>query len=269
MEILLPQIVAVGIYNSQIVVKNKTVTKNRKTTMFELEIPLERGGVSYINADQAVIEPDMIICAKPGQIRHTRVPYKCYYIHMILREGTLYDALMDTPDYVKISRYQYYYDLFRKLCEHYDTALEYDEIRLQSLVLELVYAIIHDSEKLSHRAKVKNSNYEAIEKVIRYVKENLTADLSLETVAQYVGFSPIHFHNCFKTATGKTLRDYVEEQRIKKAANMLITTDATLAQIAYECGFSSQSYFSFAFKRRMQMTPREYAQKMLARYETE
>ena len=265
----MPQIVAVGIYNSQIAVKNTTVTKNRKTTMFELEIPLEKGGISYINSEEAAIEQDMIICAKPGQIRHTRVPYKCYYIHMILREGALYDALMDTPNYVKISRYQYYFDLFRKLCEHYDTALEYDEIILQSLVLELVYAIVHDSEKLMHRARVKSSNYEAIEKVIKYVKTNLTADLSLETIAEYAGFSPIHFHNCFRTATGRTLREYVEEQRIKKAANMLVTTDRTLAQIAYECGFSSQSYFSYAFKRRMQMTPREYAQKIFERYETD
>ena len=267
MEIVLPQIVTAGIYNTQIAVKNRSVTKNRKTTMFELEIPLEEGGVSFINSENCSIQPDMLICAKPGQSRHTKLPYKCLYIHMILREGALYDALMSVPNYVKISRYSYYHDLFRKLCEHYDTALEYDEILLQSLVLELIHAILHDSEKLLHQEKIKNSNYEAIEKVIAYIKENLTSDLSLEVIAEYAGFSPIHFHNCFKTATGKTLRNYVEEQRIKKAANMLVTTDRTLAEIAYECGFSSQSYFSYSFKRKMGMTPREYGQKILERYE--
>ena len=50
------------------------------------------------------------------------------------------------------------------------------------------------------------------------------------------------------------------------AANLLITTDYTLTQIAYECGFSSQSYFSYAFKRKMKSTPREYARRMLERY---
>jgi len=267
LEIILPQIVAVGIYHSQIAVKNRTVTRNRKTTMFELELPIEKGGISYINSEKSPIEPDMIICAKPGQIRHTRVPYKCYYIHMILQRGALYDSLMDTPNYVRINRYPYYSELFCRMCEHYDTALEYDEMLLQSLVLELIYAIRHDSEKLQHRAAVKNSNYEAIEKVLKYVEQHLTADLSLETLAEYAGFSPIHFHNCFKAATGKTLRDYVEEQRIKQAVNLLATTDATLAEIAYECGFSSQSYFSYAFKRRMHLTPREYTRKLLERYE--
>lgn len=79
--------------------------------------------------------------------------------------------------------------------------------------------------------------------------------------------SPVHFHNTFKRSVGKTLRDYVEEQRIKKAIGLLLTTDASLTQIAFECGFSSQSYFSYVFKRRMNATPREYAKTIHARYE--
>ena len=75
MELKLPDIVAIGIYNSTFAVKNKVITKNRKTTMFEIEIPIEKGGVSYINSDNMAIEPDMIICAKPGQMRCTKLPF--------------------------------------------------------------------------------------------------------------------------------------------------------------------------------------------------
>lgn len=57
----------------------------------------------------------------------------------------------------------------------------------------------------------------------------------------------------------KTLREYVEEQRIRRAVNLLVGTDLTLSEIAYECGFSSQSYFSYVFKERMKTTPRAYA----------
>ena len=84
MEIILPEIVATGIYNLKIPSKNKMITNNRKTTMFEIEIPIESGGFSYINSNEMPIEPNMIICAKPGQVRNTRFPFKCYYIHMIL-----------------------------------------------------------------------------------------------------------------------------------------------------------------------------------------
>jgi hypothetical protein len=47
---VLPKIVAIGIYNSDLAVKNIKVTKNRKTTMFEIELPIENGGVSYVEA---------------------------------------------------------------------------------------------------------------------------------------------------------------------------------------------------------------------------
>ena len=63
------------------------------------------------------------------------------------------------------------------------------------------------------------------------------------------------------------LREYVEDRRIRKAVNLLIETDLTLAEIAYECGFSSQSYFSYAFKKKMGLTPREYAKEIYNRYD--
>ncbi len=267
MNLELPEIVAIGTYNSNIAIKNRTISKNRKTTMFEIEIPIEKGGISYINSDKMEIEPDMVICAKPGQVRHTKLPFKCYYIHLIVPDGILYDNLMKIPNFVKTNTYEKYFDIFKKLCMYYDTAVDTDDIILHSLVLELVYLLINDSERLVLSGFRKDSNQKSISKVIKFIKENLTSDLSLEALADYAGFSSVYFHNFFKTSTGRTLHEYVEEQRIKKAVNMLITTDYTLAKIAYECGFSSQSYFSYAFKRKMNKTPREYAKCVFTRYE--
>ena len=101
-NIILPDIVAVGAYNAQLAVKNREITKNRKTTMFELELATEEGGISYINSESFAIKPDLLICAKPGQIRHTRLPFKCFYIHITLGEGALYDILMNAPNYIML-----------------------------------------------------------------------------------------------------------------------------------------------------------------------
>ena len=267
MKLVLPDIVAIGIYNSNIAVKNKTVTNNRKTTMFELEIPIEEGGVSYINSEDSQIDTNTVICAKPGQIRHTRLPYKCYYIHMILREGELYNTLMDLPSFIKTSKYEEYCALFRELIKYYETTLKMDEIMLYSIILKIIHKLEADSQKLLHREKMKSNNFEVIDRIIKYIKGNLTADLSLEALSKIACLSPVYFHNCFKASTGKNVREYVEEQRLKRAANMLISTDKTLTEIAYLCGFSSQSYFSYAFRRKMGQTPREYAKDMFLRYE--
>ena len=268
MDIQLPEIVASGIYNTRIFAGSKTVTKNRKTTMFEIELPLEKGGISNINSEAMPIDTNMIICAKPGQLRHTKLPYKCRYIHIIIKSGSLYDMLLCTPNFIKTNRYSEYYDIFSKICYYADTNLSSDELMLQSLILRLIHTITEDSNRLKIREHTKNSNYKTVEKVVSYIQNNLTFDLSLEKTADYAGFSPIHFHNLFKASTGKTLREYVEEQRIKKAVNMLLSTDKTLTEIAHECGFSSQSYFSYAFKRRMKTTPREYVKKIHSRYES-
>ncbi len=265
---ILPEIVAIGIYNSQINAKNVKISKNRKTSMFEIELPIERGGVSYINSNSTPITPDTIICAKPGQIRHTKFPFKCYYIHMNLHNGVLFDTLMNTPDFFNTDKCDVYRKIFKKLVKYYNTLSETDEILLQSLILELIYTISRDQPKFFKRQNAKvNNNYLMIEKILNYIKGNLTEDLSLEKVAQIAHLSPVHFHNRFKAAVGKTLRDYVEEQRLKKAINLLATTDYSLTKIAFECGFSSQSYFSYVFKRRMNKTPREYTQEINNKYE--
>lgn len=264
-EIILPEIVAVGIYNAQTAARNKEITQNRKTTLFEIELPIGNGGVSYIDKKSAPISENMIICAHPGQLRHTKTPFKCYFIHMILKDGELYDRMIDIPSFIKITDRKIYEDIFEKINLYYDSALEQEMLLLQSKILELIYLLCDHASRQG--VKASSNNKEMIEKVIELIKSDLSRDFTLNEIAKYTSFSPIYFHNCFKKSTGKTLREFVEEQRIRKAANLLVSTDLTLSDIALECGFSSQSYFSYVFKKKMNMTPREYEKHINRRYE--
>lgn len=265
-EIVLPQIVAIGIFNSQIAIKNRTISKSRKTTMFELELPIGSGGMSYIDDEAHPIDENMVICAKPGQIRHSRLPFKCYYIHMIVNDGYLGDILTTLPNYIDLSNTDQVKEIFISLCEHYHTGIETDDILLQSLILKLIYIL---NQNATHIIKLtpKSNNHKTIERALEYINSNLSADLTLERLASEVNFNTTYFHKLFKASTGKTLHEYVENQRIKKAINLLISTKLTLTQIAYECGFSSQSYFSYAFKKKNGSSPREYVKKIQLKYE--
>lgn len=263
----LPEIVAAGIYNSQVSAKNISISKNRKTTMFEIELPVTSGGVSYINNDSMSITPDMIICAKPGNTRHTKFPFECYYVHLILEEGYLFDILSEVPYFFKTDKSELYRSLFTLIIKYYDTLTPKDEIILHSRLLELIYTVSRDAENINKKSEGKRSGAKIIENAVIYIKNNLTEDLSLKSIAKAMSISHIHFHNSFKSSVGKTVHEYVEEQRIKKAIDLLITTDMTLTQIAFECGFSSQSYFSYVFKRKMKKTPREYIKEINEKYE--
>lgn len=263
---ILPEIVEAGIYDSNVADKNIKISKNRKTTMFELELPIENGGVSFVQTDSRAIIPSMLICVKPNQIRHTKFPYKCFFVHIVVEDNALFETLINTPTFFETDKTDIYKDIFIKLVKHYNSFDDNEEIILQSLLLKLIYTISKDFS-LKNKKGDLTENHLIIEKSLSYINEHLTEDLSLKKVAEEMSFSPIHFHNTFKRTVGKTLRDYIEEQRIKKATDLLLTTNYSLTQIAYECGFSSQSYFSYVFKRRMKSAPREYAKKMHRRYE--
>ena len=252
----LANIVAAGIYNSRVAVKRASVTKNRKTVMYEIELPIEAGGVSYIDGESRVISTDTVICAKPGQIRHTRLPFKCYYLHAVVSEE-LSRVIDKIPNFLSFESTEQIKNIFVGMCEYYQTGTEDCELMLMSLMLRLV-AILSAHGKREGAMNMQKSNRRAIEDTLEYIGNNLSADLSLDALSERTNFTPIYFHKLFRSATGKTLRAYVEEQRIKRAISLLGSTDMTLTEIAYECGFSSQSYFSYAFKRCKGVTPREF-----------
>ncbi len=264
-EIILPQIVSIGIYNAQVALKNKSVSKNRKTTMFELELPIETGGISYIDDEAHSISKKLVICAKPGQIRHTRLPFKCYYIHLIANKGSLFDILSSFPNYIELSESEPIKKIFLSLCEYGNTEFPEDDIIIQSLVLKLIYTLNKNAFAVSKHTP-KSANNTVIEQTLSYIDNNLTSKLTLETLSNEAKFTPVYFHKLFKSSTGETLHEYIEKRRIKKSVNLLLSTDKTLTQIAYECGFSSQSYFSYAFKRRMGISPRAYVEQLITRY---
>ena len=262
----LPEKIAAGVYDSRVVVKNTAVSKKRITSQFEIELPMEDGGISYIDDHTMPISTNRIICAKPGQTRHTKFPFRCYYLHMVIHSGALYDKLMHMPDFVDIPQSEPYRKIFNKLIRYYSAGSQENEWLLQSYVFKLVHQLCLDAEGSTERSEDIRSD-PVIDTALSFIKTHLTEELSLQTVAQAVSLSPVYFHTLFKKAVGMTLRSYIEQQRIKKAIDLLLTTDYALTRIAYECGFSSQSYFSYAFKRKMGKTPRQYVQDIYSKYE--
>ena len=264
-EIILPKIVSVGIYDAGIAEKNRAISKIRKTSMFELELPIGEGGISYIDSESHPINENTVICAKSNQLRHTRLPFKCYYIHMMVNEGELYEKLMSLPNFIDMTDTSQIRDIFSEMCENYSDGVFGNELILQSLILKLVH-ILYKSSPSANGKKINHGNRGIIEKTLRYIDENLTSDLKLEKLADEAKFTPSYFHRLFKASTGKTVHEYIEDQRIKKSISLLISTNMTLTEIAYECGFSSQSYFSYAFKRKMKSAPREYVEEIYEKY---
>lgn len=262
----LPAVIQAGVFYSPALGRAGEETPERTVPGYEIELPLEKGGVSYIDDRNAAITPNTVICAKPGQVRHTKLPLKTYYVHLSACEGTLREVLSNMPSFVSITDPEGYWELFKKMVACRESGGAYAELMLQGLCLQLIYTLYRDSRELSLGQERTSANRAAFEAAVRYIDGHLSQDLSLESVAGYVGLSPFYFHKYFKSVKGVTLHRYVEEKRIKKASELLVETDGTLTEIAYECGFSSQAYFSYIFKKRTGFTPRDYARNVYRRY---
>ncbi|MBP5618523.1 MAG: helix-turn-helix transcriptional regulator [Clostridia bacterium] len=261
----LPVINAAGIYDSRLISKNVPVSQERTVKAFEIELPTEEGGTNYTNGIAHPISPNRIICVKPGKIRYTVFPFRCHYIHFLTEDPTICGLMNTLPDCFETDKEENYRSLMSRIIRHYRSFSEDSQFLMYSRLLELLYTLHTDAAR---QGNARGSSHQVlIQETLDYVKEHLTEDLTLERVSQAMSFSPIYFHNTFKESMGKTLREYVEEQRIRKATNLLLTTGYSLTKIAFECGFSSQSYFSYVFKRRMGMTPREYVRDAYKKYE--
>ena len=88
-----------------------------------------------------------------------------------------------------------------------------------------------------------------LRKIISYVNEHYTEKLSLEEVANQVGFSREYFCRFFKRHMGITFLRYLNEVRISHAGRILMNTDKSISEVMQESGFTNQTIFNRLFQR--------------------
>lgn len=98
----------------------------------------------------------------------------------------------------------------------------------------------------------------ALRRVQLFVEANLGGTIHLHDLAARAALSPYHFARAFKTSAGVTPRMYVEQRRIEQVKRLLAESTHSLAQVAMDVGFGTQSRLTSTFKRRTGFTPGEY-----------
>ncbi len=97
-----------------------------------------------------------------------------------------------------------------------------------------------------------------IEQVKSYIEKNAGENLTIPQIAQTVNLHPNYLERLFKKTENCTIVDYINHQRIIKAAHLLRTTDWSIESIAYEVGFNNRQHFSKMFNRFIKMSPMGY-----------
>lgn len=157
-------------------------------------------------------------------------------IHRLLKRGTSIQPLDDQQIYSINSIYRNQTNqLFINVC-------------LQ--LIEKIKAIRKGNEK------------DPIEMAKQYILEHIDKDLSLEDVANKLGFNPSYFSQIFKQKTGQTFVKYRTTLRMEKAKEILLRHDVRIIDIPFMIGLNDHPHFTKTFKEYTGYTPSGYRRKM-------
>jgi len=120
----------------------------------------------------------------------------------------------------------------------------------------------HTGESSTFDLVVGGLSPHALRRAIERLRSDCDTDVSLAVLASDAGLSRFHFCRAFKESTGLSPHAWLRQQRLDQAMNMLRDSDASIAAIAAQLGYASQTAFAAAFKKLTGETPSDWRRRM-------
>lgn len=151
--------------------------------------------------------------------------------------------------------------LIDRLIQVFTEGHESRDIFVDLMMQELIIRLLQSKARQVLMHSTEPHGHERLHFVTQYIQDNLCRNLSVEELSEKACMSQPHFFRCFKNTFGVSPVEYVNQQRIEMAKNLLVRSDKSLTEICYETGFNNTSYFSRLFKRHEKMSPSRYRKK--------
>lgn len=133
------------------------------------------------------------------------------------------------------------------------------EVLVDLMIKELIVRLLQTKAKqtiLTGAGDLFNNN--RIAHIVKYIREHITEQISVDKLAGRACLSVSHFHKIFKNTLGESPIDYINFERIKFAKKLMVNTNKKLSEIAFLSGFNNVSYFNRQFKKLEMISPSQY-----------
>ncbi len=138
------------------------------------------------------------------------------------------------------------------ICE-YETAPYASDVAIALKVTELLLAILRED---THTEKSASGDVAVmIYRIMAYVQDHYTEELHERALARELGISYSYFSRSFKAVTGMPFKKYLNLTRIRKAEQLLYTSNVSVTEAAAKCGYNSTSYFINVYRTVTGTTP--------------
>lgn len=232
---------------------------NRVVTKYELEFYLEDGKTTTTDNRTFEIKKDHILIAKPGQIRHSELPFRTAYVKFTA-DGDIAKSLEQIPEYFCSSHPQRMYDKIDEIILLNEIG---NKLLLYSHLLSLLNMVLFDAGIPSSR---NGNHYETVAKAKQYIETNFEKPIKLKDIASCVHLSEIYFYNIFHETVGRSPHQYLIDCRIKHAKKLLWNTEIPIWEVAEKSGFGCQQYLNKVFKKETGITPASYRKNFQQNY---
>lgn len=165
---------------------------------------------------------------------------------------------------------KYYFDknrkklswLFKDILDEFENQADNYEIYIHSSILKII-VYMSRFNIITVRKLSGNNAEDTVYNVIKYLHKNYNQPLTLDTISAEFNISKYHLSHIFKNITGATIIEFLTTIRFSHIEAMLLTTNMSISQIAYESGFSSIQHFNKVFKKTKGLSPKQYKQHSL------
>jgi len=236
----------------------------RLVETYEFEFIIESEGYMNLEKERYKLEEGSLCLRRPGETTRGEPPYSCYMISFALNKDTIDEStqpyylneILDAlPSVLNTKNSKYYELIFQKILDQYIKNDQASGLLIRSLILEIIYAA-YQEVKLDYLPSSAYVN--VIKKAIYFIENHYAEKIQLEDIADAAMLSPSHFQRIFKKTMNLSPNDYLTKYRLTKAKELLLTTNQSITDVSLNCGFESNAYFSYIFKKEVLSTPSIY-----------
>lgn len=154
-------------------------------------------------------------------------------------------------------------DLLEKIHEEFETQTEDYGLMIKSYLIAVLILFIRQSrldvpDTLEANMNITSENIGRIQRVMDYIDQHITDELTLKTLSSVANMSNSYFSQLFKELNGFSAWDYIISKRIDLAQKLLISENDSIYSIALQSGFNNTTNFYKAFKKITGVSPSTY-----------
>lgn len=259
----LPMISAAGLFHSRDKFSDShrypenSVTKLRTAVDYELELFTLDGGISHLNGSSYPIKKGSLLIVEPGDKRQSTLHFSALFIHFGTSDKAVQDLIHSVRGFHPGMDYQKLSSDLSDIC-NIALSFEPDSDILAAARLISFLCSIKKICFMNLSSRTDSPGYSAVSKAIIFMKQNYREPLTIRQIADYCCLSTSYFHKLFVETSHTTPNNYLLKIRLAAAKSLLLSTTLPVSDVAEQCGFHSQAYFSDCFKRHFGVTAKEF-----------